>query len=70
MFYYYYVNKLTTGNPNFNHEVHKSTCYYLPSESNRIYLGCFGSCLDAIREAKKYYTIAKRQNMKKQRKQN
>ena len=55
MYHYYYVNKLTTGNPNFNHEVHKSNCYYLPSESNREYLGYFNSCAEAIQTAKRRY---------------
>ena len=56
MFNHYYVNKVTTGNPNFNHEVHKSSCYYLPSETNRIYLGYFSSCSDAIKAAKAYFS--------------
>lgn len=56
MYYHYYVNKLTTGNPNYNHEVHKSTCYYMPSLANREYLGYFNSCNEAIKEAKKRYT--------------
>lgn len=50
----YYVNKnaQSTG----EHEVHTSSCYYLPSESNRIYLGSFDNCSDAVREAKKYFS--------------
>lgn len=55
MFNYYYLNRDTTGNPNYNHEVHKSTCRYLPSEQNRVYLGYFSSCIEAIRVAKMYY---------------
>lgn len=47
----YYVNNKsqTTG----EHEVHKSTCTYLPSD--RKYLGEYLSCHDAVREAKKTY---------------
>ncbi len=55
MYYRYYVNKQITKNPNYNHEVHKATCAYLPSLSNREYLGCFNACAEAIKEAKKRY---------------
>jgi len=50
----YYVNKNAqlTG----EHEVHTSTCPYLPDQNNRLYLGTFYSCNDAIVEAKKYYS--------------
>lgn len=49
----YYVN----SNPQSNgdHEVHKSGCTFLPNESNRIYLGNFTNCFDAVLEAKKRY---------------
>jgi len=49
----YYVNKI--AQPTGEHEVHTSTCSYLPSHENRMYLGTFSNCHDAIREAKKYY---------------
>lgn len=49
----YYVNK--NAQDNGDHEVHKSTCLYLPLEHNRIYLGFFYDCPDAVREAKKHY---------------
>lgn len=55
MFNYYYVNRDVTNNPNYNHEVHKSTCPFMPSVQNRIYLGYFASCSDAIKAAKRYY---------------
>lgn len=55
MYKYYYVNKVSTGNPNYNHEVHTDDCYWLPSAENRIYLGYFSNCKDAIKEAEKYY---------------
>jgi len=50
---YYYVNKnaQSTG----EHEVHQSTCNYLPDSNNRIGLGYFSSCVEALREARKYY---------------
>jgi hypothetical protein len=49
----YFVNKVAQQNG--DHEVHKSTCSYLPLENNRQYLGVFGNCNDAVKEAKKYY---------------
>ena len=50
----YYVNKIaqTTG----EHEVHAENCKYLPTASNRIYLGLFDSPRKAVEEAKKYYS--------------
>ena len=56
MYNHYYVNKLTTGNPHYNHEVHKESCTYLPSPLNREYLGYFASCKDAIAKAKEKYS--------------
>lgn len=50
----YYVN--TKAQANGDHEVHKLECAFVPSEINRIYLGEFGSCHGAVREAKKYYS--------------
>lgn len=49
----YYVNKVAQSNG--DHEVHTEDCRYLPSDQNRIYLGVFSSCADAVREAKKHY---------------
>lgn len=49
----YYVNK--NGQVNGDQEVHTSDCIYLPKIENRIYLGCFSNCRDALTEAKKYY---------------
>lgn len=45
----YYVH--TTG----DHEVHKSDCGHKPEPENRLYLGEFYSCEDAVKEAKKTY---------------
>ena len=56
MFKHYYVNKETTGNPNYNHEVHTEDCYRLPSVLNRVYLGYFNSCLAAMSKAKTIYS--------------
>lgn len=50
----YYVNK--NAQSNGDHEVHREDCRYLPSESNRKYLGEFTSCDGAVREAKRHYT--------------
>ncbi len=49
----YFVNKnqQTTG----EHEVHTSECGFLPAPENRIYLGEFTACEDAVREARKHY---------------
>jgi hypothetical protein len=48
----YYVNK--NAQSNGDHEVHREDCSYLPT--NRIDLGEFDKCQDAVREAKKHYT--------------
>lgn len=50
----YYVNK--NAQSNGDHEVHHVDCTYLPSFSNRSYLGEFSTCDAAVREAKKTYT--------------
>lgn len=50
---YYYVN--TNAQTNGDHEVHKESCQFLPSPSNRKYLGQFATCQEAIIEAKKTY---------------
>lgn len=51
---YYYLNKI--AQPTGEHEIHTSTCAFLPSAENRIYLGLFDNCATAIREASKYYS--------------
>jgi hypothetical protein len=50
----YYVNK----NPqdNGDHEVHEEGCFKLPKYENRLFLGYFSNCKDAVKEARKYYT--------------
>ncbi len=49
----YYVNK--NAQANGDHEVHTSNCSYLPNIENRIYLGEFSTCAEAVREAKNHY---------------
>jgi hypothetical protein len=50
----YYVNKNAQSNTG-DHEVHVSTCSFLPDTENRLYLGDFSRCRDAVIEAKKTY---------------
>jgi hypothetical protein len=49
----YYVNK--NEQTNGDHEVHTSECSWLPDVDNRIYLGSFSSCSDAVDKAKEHY---------------
>ncbi|HSP86902.1 MAG TPA: hypothetical protein VLN45_02115 [Ignavibacteriaceae bacterium] len=50
---HYYVNK--NSQPTGEHEIHKSDCSYLPDIDNRVYLGSFDKCTDAVKEAKKHF---------------
>jgi hypothetical protein len=50
---YYYVNQNEQANG--DHEVHERDCYWLPSEENRLYLGWFSNCREAVTAAKQYY---------------
>ena len=50
----YYVNK--NAQSNGDHEVHTTGCSFLPKIENRIYLGEFDNCKDAVEQAKKHYT--------------
>lgn len=52
----YYVNM--RAQKNGAHEVHRSDCEYLPSPQNRMYLGEFPNCLDAVKKAKEVYPEA------------
>ena len=49
----YYVNKNQQANG--DHEVHNGSCKYLPTPENRLYLGLFSTCAEAVKEAKKTY---------------
>jgi hypothetical protein len=50
----YYVNK--NAQSNGDHEVHKSDCRFLPASENRIYLGDYSNCREAVVAAKRHYT--------------
>ena len=50
---FYYFNKEVDSNG--FHEVHNSSCAYLPDKNNRLYIGLFNSCKDAIDIAKCIY---------------
>lgn len=50
---YYYVNK--NAQANGDREVHRDGCQWMPSEANRIYLGIFSNCRDAVNAARTYY---------------
>lgn len=46
----YYVS--TKGNANGYHEVHKSNCTHLPDLKNRLYLGDFLDCKNALKKVR------------------
>lgn len=50
----YYVNRV--AQPTGEHEVHTSTCRYLPSAANRIFLGYFSNSRDALQAARMIYS--------------
>lgn len=50
----YYVNK--NGQSNGDHEVHRESCSWLPETENRIYLGYYDNCKDAVKKAREYYS--------------
>ena len=51
----YYVNR--NAQDNGDHEVHVvKDCPTPADEKNRLYLGDFDSCHDAVKEAKKHYS--------------
>ena len=50
----YYVNRQAQANG--DHEVHKDGCSYMPNQDNRLYLGNFSTCQEAVREAKRYFS--------------
>ena len=49
----YYMN--TNAQENGDNEVHEDGCAWMPDPKNRKELGEFGSCEDAVEEAKKTY---------------
>jgi hypothetical protein len=50
----YYVH--TKAQNNGDHEVHNETCKWLPLPENRIYLGEFSNCREAVTAARSYYS--------------
>lgn len=50
----YYVN--TIAQRNGDHEVHRDPCSWMPGQANRISLGSFDNCQDAVSAAKTHYT--------------
>jgi len=51
---YYYANK--NAQSSGEHEVHKSSCSYLPDADNQMGLGYFSTSAEAIQKAKEYYS--------------
>jgi hypothetical protein len=49
----YYVNK--NKQTNGDREVHRDDCQWLPNTQNRLYLGEYNHCADAVREANRHY---------------
>jgi len=49
----YLVNK--NAQANGDHEVHTSTCSYLPLAANRLDLGYHASCVSAVQKARLTY---------------
>ena len=49
----YYVNK--NAQPNGDHEVHREGCAWLPDQTNRIFLGVFSTCAEAVSAARRWY---------------
>lgn len=48
MHYYLNTNEQTSG----DYEVHCETCKFMPDIDNRLYLGYFSNCADAVARAK------------------
>ena len=49
----YYVDRVAKGKG--GHIVHRTGCWQPPVVENRLYLGVFSNCRDAVRKAKEYY---------------
>ena len=56
MFKHYYVNSVPQSNG--DHEVHCEGCYWMPSSTNRVYLGYFASSKEALAAARRLYPSA------------
>ena len=53
---YYVARKPQTNN---HHAIHKEGCPFLPGNTDRIYLGIYDCCLDAVIMGKIYYKSAR-----------
>ena len=53
---HYYVNK--NADHQGNHEVHIPSCGHFPNAENRVYVGYFSNCTDAVNKAKETYPTA------------
>ncbi len=53
----YYVNTKAQAISG-DHEVHKDGCSKMPGVENRLYLGDYTNCKDAVKAAKKIYSTA------------
>jgi hypothetical protein len=51
----YYVNRNAQNNG--DHEVHTSSCIFLPALQNRLDLGQHSSCVTAVRQARNTYLV-------------
>lgn len=49
----YYVNR--NAQANGDHEVHREDCQFLPALENRLFLGSFNNCRDAVQAARSYF---------------
>lgn len=52
---YYFINNDQTRNPGLHHEVHTKEHTEQLQISNKTYLGCFSSEVEAVQEGKKHY---------------
>jgi len=52
--YYYFVDK--TARENGDHEVHRGGCRECPDDRNRIYIGFFSNCEEALAKASKFFS--------------
>lgn len=55
---YYYINNDQTRNPGLHHEVHTKEHAERLRISNKTYLGCFSSEVEAVHEGKKHFSDA------------
>lgn len=53
---YYYVDKNVQKNG--EHQVHTSSCVFLPDSPNIIGVGSFSSSSEAVEEAKEFFSVA------------